>query len=393
MKMQKVQYDYLYSRYQELTILGSEEKKSTYLALDEVSGQIVVKKYIQLESADVYERLCALNSKHLQKIFYVARNENTALVIMEYVSGRTIEERQKEISVFSERETIFYIKQLLKGLSEIHKSGIIHRDINPRNVLISTDGVVKLLDFDIGRQYKQSQGSDTAILGTVGYAAPEQFGFTQSDKRTDIYAVGVLMNVMLTGKLPGEQVYTNRRIGYIIRTCTQLDPEKRYQSAEEILYETEILREVGLQKPKEQGSIEHNRQSKRPHIESGEKGDTSEKSIIPGFRTGMLWKKIIAVAYYIMMGIYSVASIVECSVTPLAAILELAAVSMYIWLTVFLPLNFLDWMHKVPIVRKLEKTGRIVLGVILWVFLFYSGYALEQYVRVDMLHIAVRTTK
>lgn len=372
--MQNVQYEYLDSRYREIALLGSEEKKSTYLVQDEVSGRIFVKKYIQLESANVYEQLSGLDNAYLVKIFHVAENESQALVIMEYVSGRTIEEWLKEISVFSERETIAYMEQLLKGLDEIHKRGIIHRDINPKNVIISTDGVVKLLDFDIGRQYKKAKGSDTTILGTVGFAAPEQFGFTQSDKRTDVYAVGALMNVMLTGKLPGELMYQNGNLGKMIKKCTQLDPEKRYQSAGEMLRELLELNERKTQLEKSDTSVQ-------------------SRSIVPGFRTGKLWKKVVASVYYVVMGIYSVASVTECSVTLLGGVLEFFAVGIYVWLAVFLSFNFLDWMGKVPIIKKLNRSGKMILGVLLWISLFYCGYALEEYVRIDMLHIAVRTTE
>ena len=161
--MQNLQYEYLDSRYENLTILGNQDKKATYLAKDTVDGQIVVKKYIQKENADIYKRLQEMDERHLVKVYHVAESGQQALVIMEYVSGQTIEQMQKAGWIFSEQEVIIDTIQLLQGISEIHAQGIIHRDISPKNVLISTDGVVKLLDFDIGRKYKKSQGSDTTI--------------------------------------------------------------------------------------------------------------------------------------------------------------------------------------------------------------------------------------
>lgn len=377
--MDNARYEYVDSRYQKLTILGSEEKKSTYLAKDAVSGRIVVKKYMQRENADIYEMLQEMGSPHLIKIYHVERSEDIALVIMEYVSGKTMQELQQEISVVSETETIYYVEQLLKALIAIHRKGIIHRDINPKNVLISTDGIVKLLDFDIGRQYKEQQGSDTTILGTVGYAAPEQFGFTQSDKRTDIYAVGVLINVMLTGCLPKDKMYTNGSLGYIIRTCTQIDPEKRYQQIEEIQQEIQLLKDGNFR----------NEIREAKELEETVASTEAEKSIWPGFRTGKLWKKIVAGIYYVMMGIYSVVCVREYAKTPLTFSLEIVALAMYLWLTVFLPLNFMNWMAKVPIIRKFGKSGRAIFGVILWGVLFYYGYSLEVYVREELLNIVI----
>lgn len=379
--MQNIQYDYLDGRYEPLAILGNNAKQSTYLAKDEVSGQIVVKKYIQRENADVYERISTLHSRNLVNILYVARGARDALVIMEYISGKTIEEYLKEKVIFSEKETFFYMEQLLMGLKMIHGQGIIHRDINPRNVLISTDGVIKILDFDIGRQYKMKQECDTRILGTAGYAAPEQFGFTQSDTRTDIYAVGVLMNVMLTGVLPRESLYRNGRISYMIKTCIQIDPDNRYQRVEEMLFE---IRQSTIDI-----SCKRNGEDEKSEKEEAiEQIVEEQKSIWPGFRSDKLWKKIIAVSYYICMGIYSVACIVECAKTPLAVMLEAIAIVMYIWLAVLVPFDFLHWMDKTPGIKKLKRAGRIVLGVVLWMLLFYYGILLENYVRIDMLHIA-----
>lgn len=355
--MHEMRYDYLDESYQTIARLGSTEKKSTYLARDCQTGKIVVKKYISLENAKVYECLKEIRHRNLISIFHVAKKEKLGLVIMEYVSGQTLEEYGRERGLFSEEEVTDYLRQLLEALAQIHKKGIVHRDISPKNVLISTDGVVKLLDFDIGRFHKPESRCDTEILGTAGYAAPEQFGFGQSDKRSDIFAIGVLANQMLTGALPQENAYADGRLAHVIEKCTQMDPSYRYQSAEEILSELEL----------KERALEH--------------------SIWPGFRTNRLWKKVVAFSYYILMGIYSAAFIVDCAKTPLTAVLEMTAIFVYVWLTVFLPLDFLHWMEKTPIVRKFSKTGKIVLGILLWIFLFCVGYELEKYVRFDLLHI------
>ena len=89
------------------------------------------------------------------------------------------------------------------------------------------------MDYGISRIIKDSQGTDTEILGTVGYAPPEQFGFLQTDIRTDIYSVGVLMNYMLTGALPQEVKY-NGKMKNVLNICLNLRPEKRYSSAENL---------------------------------------------------------------------------------------------------------------------------------------------------------------
>ena len=364
--MLEKQYDYLDESYRNLVPLGKNSHKQTFLAQDNVTGKIVVKKYISAENAELYLRLKEVRQKNLVQILQVAKKSQKALVIMEYIGGQTLEEYQKEHLSFSEEKTADYIQQLLEGLGEIHKQNIVHRDINPKNILISVDGVIKIIDFDIGRLYKAKQNCDTDILGTVGYAAPEQFGFMQSDRRTDIYAVGVLLNWMLTGKLPQERKYIENKYGKIIRTCIQIDPEKRYKSTTEIL--------LALNRAKmAQSEV---RETKKP-----------KRNFWPGFRSDKVWKKIIALVYYFIMGFYSVVSIIECAATPLSTILEIFAVFIYIWLAVFVAFNIFGWMNKIPVIQKLDRTGRIVLGLILWLILFNIGYELEQFIRGDMLQI------
>ena len=92
---------------------------------------------------------------------------------------------------------------------------------------------MKLIDFDASRFFKKGQSKDTVIIGTAGYAAPEQLGFAQSDERTDIFALGVLMNVMLTGEHPTNKLYKGK-LRKVIEKCIQLDPQKRYKNVEEL---------------------------------------------------------------------------------------------------------------------------------------------------------------
>lgn len=99
----------------------------------------------------------------------------------------------------------------------MHKYSITHRDITPSNIIIGFDGVVKIIDFGISRLHKENAKHDTQVLGTEGYAAPEQFGFKQSDCKTDIYALGVLLNYMLTGHIPSEVMYRDGDVADIIK--------------------------------------------------------------------------------------------------------------------------------------------------------------------------------
>ena len=96
-------------------------------------------------------------------------------------------------------------KELCQGLWVLHSMGAVHRDIKPENVILRGSEAV-LIDFDASRLYKDESDGDTRILGTTGYAAPEQYGITQSDQRADIYSLGVLLNIMITGEHPSKKL-------------------------------------------------------------------------------------------------------------------------------------------------------------------------------------------
>ena len=103
----------------------------------------------------------------------------------------------------------------------------VHRDIKPENVILRGKEAV-LIDFDAARLHKPGAQADTQVLGTTGFAAPEQYGLSQSDVRTDIYSLGVLINVMLTGEHPSKKL-AGGHMGRVVHRCTQVNPQKRYK--------------------------------------------------------------------------------------------------------------------------------------------------------------------
>lgn len=110
----------------------------------------------------------------------------------------------------------------------LHSLGAVHRDVKDSNVILRGDQEV-LIDFDASRIIKPEGTADTVVLGTTGYAAPEQYGLTQSDSRADIYALGILLNILLTGQHPSRQLAAGR-LGRIVQRCTMVAPSKRYKT-------------------------------------------------------------------------------------------------------------------------------------------------------------------
>lgn len=180
-----------------------------------------------------YRKLLRGNSPHLPKIHRVLETEGQVLVLEEYISGETLNDVLKR-KKYSPREARALLLQLCRGVKALHDLGIVHRDIKPDNVILHPDRAV-LVDFDAARLYEPGTAVDTQVLGTVGYAAPEQFGISQSDRRADIYAMGVLLNVMITGHHPSAGQLAAGPVRKVIRRCTMINPDDRYQTTAQLM--------------------------------------------------------------------------------------------------------------------------------------------------------------
>jgi len=183
----------------------------------------------------LYESLKECSHKHMVKVIEVYEKESSIYVIEEYIQGQTLANYLDRNGWMSEKEVKKMIGCLCDVLAYLHnlEEPIIHRDIKPENIMIDHAGVVKLIDFNIARFYNNDYTQDTTILGTQGYASPEQFGFLQTDARSDIYSLGVLMNVMLCGLFPSEYLY-NGKLKSAIGKCIAIDRNKRYSNVIEL---------------------------------------------------------------------------------------------------------------------------------------------------------------
>lgn len=183
-------------------------------------------------SGEVYRRLLPVLCPHLPQIMEAAEQDGQTAVLEEYVQGDTLAELLMGARL-TEREARQVTMQLCQALHVLHSMGAVHRDVKPENVILRGSDAV-LIDFDAARIYKDESESDTQVLGTTGFAAPEQYGIFQSDERADIFSLGVLLNIMLTGKHPSHEM-TAGKMGRIVRKCTMTAPEQRYQSARALM--------------------------------------------------------------------------------------------------------------------------------------------------------------
>lgn len=171
---------------------------------------------------------------------------------------------------------------------------VIHRDIKPSNIIIGKDGTIRLIDFDAASRFTPEKNRDTTLMGTQGYAAPEQYGFCRSGPETDIYALGVLLNEMLTGKLPVEKT-VNGPFASVVEKATAMDPENRYHSADEM--SRAVSRVMHLEREEnpsgETSSTERFYYKKKPH---------RSKYLLPGLDAKEIYVRVMAAAGYALLG-------------------------------------------------------------------------------------------
>lgn len=189
-----------------------------------------------------------LDHPSLPRIVDIIDNGVTIYVIMDYIEGESLDKILNEYGAQPEELVINWAKQLCDALSYLHsqKPPIIYRDMKPANVMLKPEGNIKIIDFGIAREYKEQNLADTTVLGTRGYAPPEQYS-GQTDARSDIFALGMTMHHLLTGIDPrkGDSYVPVRQwnpelsegIEIIINKCVEPVAENRYQNCEDLLYD------------------------------------------------------------------------------------------------------------------------------------------------------------
>lgn len=182
-------------------------------------------------SADVYGRMQSINCPCLPKIYKAEEQGGYTHVLEEYVQGDTLFFLLQSGPLKAEQAKNI-MQQLCRALSLLHSLGAVHRDIKPENIILRGDCAV-LIDFDASRIQKPDSDMDTRIMGTTGYAAPEQYGYSQTDARADIYSLGILFNEMLTGRHPSKKL-AEGCFRPVIEKCTQINADRRYSDVWEL---------------------------------------------------------------------------------------------------------------------------------------------------------------
>ncbi len=256
-------------KYKILSEIGHGGMSVVYMAINEKANKTWAIKEVRKDGVLDFESvrqglivetdmLKKLKHPYLPSIVDVIENENSFLIVMDYIEGNALSTTLLEYGPLPQEYVIEWAKQLCDVLGYLHSRtpAIIYRDMKPANIMLKPDGNITLIDFGTAREYKEKNLADTTCLGTIGYAAPEQFGgMGQTDARTDIYCLGTTLYHLVTGHNPSEPPYEVKPIREInpalssgleniILKCVQKDPNERYQSCAELMYDLEHYDEI-----------------------------------------------------------------------------------------------------------------------------------------------------
>lgn len=254
--------------------IGQINKNTVVVYNDYLQRQMIL-KILPRQNLPVLKDIMKIKHPNLMEIYDVMDDGINCNCLCEFVFGNNLDKIVYNKMGVDPKIAEKWMVQLCSGVESLHNRNIIHRDITPNNVMVDYEGNIKLIDFNISRERKQSASRDTTVMGTAGYASPEQFGFTQTGFGADIYAMGILLNFMLTGKMPNEKLCSGKYAS-IVKKATQIKEEDRYSN----VYQMEL-------------ALQGN---------GNEKLSFADKFLLnlPGFRSNKTSHKVIAIIGYVL---------------------------------------------------------------------------------------------
>lgn len=188
-----------------------------------------------------YQLLKDLQHPNLPKVLDIFMEDDNYYITEEFIKGRILSSIIKQKAPLPEKQVLLWGIQLAEVIYYLHQNNIIYRDLKPKNIVVTEDEKLCLVDFSSSRIYKAQQTMDTVLIGTSGYCPPEQYGFTQTDGRSDVYSLGVILHQMLTNinpaKSPFEFALVNTinkevtaKTSKLIEKATAFEANNRFQS-------------------------------------------------------------------------------------------------------------------------------------------------------------------
>lgn len=209
------------------TLVRPLGKKDGLWLICRADGEKRVLRRYDGENAPV-QALCGAKIPQLPQIYEWRGEDGCTVSQEEFIEGTLLAELLRR-TLLTESQTAAVTREVCLALEALHTRGFVHRDVKPENVMLTPQGRVVLLDLDAAAPVLGAPDTNTRLLGTAGYAAPEQFGFARCDVRADIFALGVMINVMRTGAHPSVRL-ADGRLGRVVRRCTHTNAAQRYES-------------------------------------------------------------------------------------------------------------------------------------------------------------------
>ncbi len=240
-------------------VLARGEDGITELVTIDGAGPFVRKKIRQeLARRNVWSALTECSSPRLPRVEATYELPEHFVVVYDFVPGRSLSKVIETDGPLTPEGATSLAIELCEAAEELHRHGIVHRDISPNNIVVAADGA-HLIDLGIARMRVEGASKDTTSLGTWGFASPEQYGFAQTDARSDVYSIGRILGFALTGVRPDDEAYEQvlkknldnapaKLVHAITRACS-FEPSARFQSATEM---AEVL--AGSSQPKDDGA-------------------------------------------------------------------------------------------------------------------------------------------
>lgn len=374
--------EYILSQYEERGTLNGNER--VRIVRNSITGMIAVKKLMGIEQKPVYDFLKNHRSPFIPEIYENVEKGQQLVVIEEYIEGRNLEDILYDREL-SEEEACSIVCSLCRALEPLHMAqpAIVCRDLKPENVMLTSQNHVVLVDFDIARVVSPGKTRDTVVMGTEGFAAPEQFGHRQTDGRSDIYAIGTVLNYCILRKLPVEKM-VDGELGNIVRKCIAVNPDERYQNVAELRNEIEKIyppdTRDGRDSKRQQecsGIWRHAKKQK-----TGRKGQW-RRFLPPGFRSGTIWKMVLAVIGYVFLADISFSLEVKESDTVITggkALLQQILFFLSQLAEIAIIFNYMGCRDQMSFLKIVDRKRRIkiyialefaliTISVVIWVFL------------------------
>ena len=335
------------------TIATLNESHKIYLVQHQETLKIYVKKVLDVYNKDIYKYLFINRIPGIPHIIDLFETDNQLIVFEHYISGHSLQELM-DSGVLNIHQIYDYMLALCSIVESLHTSTppIIHRDIKPSNIMITDENRVILLDFNAAKPFNATSETDTVLLGTKGYAAPEQYGFGSSSPRTDIYAMGILLKE-LTSSLPS----VPQALTMIVKKCTEINPADRYSSIAEL--KNELLK------------------IKYPN-ETLTKSIPQKTAIPPGFRTKTPWKMLVAIMGYAFI-FWLCLSLQVKDTFGLALWVERIFCLLIMLSMVFGFANYLDIQKYFPLCKNRNKILHFI-GVLFMNFLLTTSLLLTMFI-------------